>query len=59
MKKEVKKSVLNVVAKAVLETAKAACGAASHWECYQPKEPAALKKMMNKKKSFSTTQISA
>ena len=49
MKKTVKKSVLDVVAKAVLGTAKKACGAASWWECYQPKEPAALKKMMNKK----------
>lgn len=47
--KKVKKSVLDIVAKAVLGTAKAACGAASYWECYQPKEPAALKKMMNKK----------
>lgn len=49
MKKTVKKSVLDVVAKAVLGTAKKACGAASHWECYQPKEPKALKEMMNKK----------
>ncbi len=49
MKKTVKKTVLDVVAKAVLGTAKAACGAASFWDCYQPKEPAALKKMMNVK----------
>lgn len=49
MKKTVKKSVLDVIAKAVLGTAKAACGAASAWDCYQPKEPEALKKMMNKK----------
>ena len=49
MKKSVKKAVLNTVAKAVLGTAKAACGATSFWECYQPKEPAVLKKMMNKK----------
>lgn len=47
MKKSVKKTVLNTVAKAVLGTAKAACGATSFWECYQPKEPTALKKMMN------------
>ena len=49
MKKSVKATVLNAVAKAVFETAKKACGAASMWECYQPKEPAALKKMMNRK----------
>lgn len=49
MKKSVKATVLKNVAKAVLGTAKAACGAASFWECYQPKEPAALKKMMKKK----------
>lgn len=49
MKKSVKATVLKVVAKAALGTAKKACGAASYWECYQPKEPAALKKMMNRK----------
>lgn len=49
MKKSVKKAVLDTIAKAVLGTAKAACGAASLWECYQPKEPAALKKMMKSK----------
>lgn len=49
MKKSVKATVLNAVAKAALETAKKAYGAASWWECYQPKEPAALKKMMDKK----------
>ncbi len=49
MKKSVKAVVLNTVAKAVLGTAKKACGAASHWDCYQPKEPAALKKMMKNK----------
>lgn len=49
MKKSVKTTVLNAVAKAVLGTAKKACGAASYWDCYQPREPAALKKMMNKK----------
>lgn len=49
MKKTIKATVLKTVAKAVLGTAKAACGAASAWDCYQPKEPAALKKMMNKK----------
>lgn len=49
MKKSLKTAVLDAVAKAVLGTAKAACGAASHWDIYQPKEPEALKKMMNKK----------
>lgn len=49
MKKSVKTTVLNIVAKAVLGTAKKACGAASYWDLYQPKEPAALRKMMNKK----------
>lgn len=49
MKKTVKATVLSAVAKAVLGTAKKACGAASAWDCYQPKEPAALKKMINKK----------
>lgn len=49
MKKSLKTMVLKTVAKAVLGTAKAACGSASLWECYQPKEPAALRKMMNKK----------
>lgn len=49
MNKNVKATVLKTVAKAVLGTAKAACGAASHWECYQPKEPAALKKMVDRK----------
>ncbi len=49
MKKSVKAVVLDTVAKAVLGTAKKACGAASHWDCYQPKEPAALKKMMKNK----------
>lgn len=42
MKKSVKTVVLNTVAKAVLGTAKKACDAASHWDCYQPKEPAGL-----------------
>lgn len=49
MKKSVKSTVLDLVAKAVLGTAKTACGAASFWDFHQPKEPAALKKMMNKK----------
>lgn len=48
MKKSVKTMALKVVAKAALGTAKKACGAASIWDCYQPKEPTALKKMMKK-----------
>lgn len=48
MKKSVKSKVLGVVAKAVLGTAKTACGAASFWDLHQPREPAALKKMMKK-----------
>lgn len=48
MKKSLKTAVLKVTAKAVLETAKKACGAASPWECYQPKEPEALRKMVKK-----------
>jgi cyclic lactone autoinducer peptide len=45
MKKSLMTVVLKATAKAVLETAKKACGAASPWECYQPKEPEALKKL--------------
>lgn len=45
MKKSVKTTVLKTVAKAVLGTARAAFGATSFWECYQPKEPKALKKI--------------
>ncbi len=45
MKKSVKATVLKAFAKAALGTAKKACGAASAWDCYQPKEPAALKKI--------------
>lgn len=45
MKKSVKNAVLKATAKAVLATAKMACGAASSWDSYQPKEPEALKKL--------------
>lgn len=45
MKGSIKKAVLKIAAKAALGTAKQACGAASHWDCYQPKEPEALKKL--------------
>lgn len=42
---KVKKCVLGIVAKISMQTAKSACGAASWWDCYQPKEPEILKKM--------------
>lgn len=45
MKKSVKNAVLKAIAKAVLGTAKMACGAASPWDMYQPKEPEALKRL--------------
>ncbi|MBP0984727.1 MAG: cyclic lactone autoinducer peptide [Oscillospiraceae bacterium] len=44
MKNSIKTAVLKIAAKAALGTAKKACGAASAWDCYQPKEPKALKK---------------
>ncbi|MCI8603868.1 MAG: cyclic lactone autoinducer peptide [Ruminiclostridium sp.] len=46
MKKSVKSAVLGAVAKTVLESAKRACGAASRWETYQPKEPETLKRLV-------------
>lgn len=49
MKESVKETVLGAIAKVALVTAKKACGAASMWDFYQPKEPAALKKMMKDK----------
>lgn len=45
MKGSIKTAVLKIAAKAALGTAKQACGAASHWDCYQPKEPKALKEI--------------
>ena len=39
MKKAIKSVILKAVAKAALKTAEKACGAASWWDCYQPKEP--------------------
>lgn len=42
----VKKVVANAVAKLALKSAKAACGAASGYGPYQPKEPANLKQML-------------
>ena len=46
MKGLVKAAVLKATAKAVLKTAKMACGAALHWDSYQPKEPEKLKEMV-------------
>ena len=46
--KSVAAIILDVIAKAVLGAAIAGCGAASAWDLYQPKEPAALKKMIKK-----------
>lgn len=37
------KVIANIIAKVALKTAKAACGAASMYGSYQPKEPANLK----------------
>lgn len=48
MKKSLKTAVLKATAKAVRGTAKKACGAASWWDLYQPKEPEALRKMVKK-----------
>lgn len=42
----VKKVVANVIAKLALKSAKAACGAASFYGPYQPKEPANLKELL-------------
>lgn len=44
MNNSIKSAVLKIAAKAALGTARKACGAASAWDCYQPKEPKALKK---------------
>ena len=40
-----KKAIAKKAAKIVMVTAKSAAGAASDWLSYQPKEPAALKKL--------------
>ena len=42
----VKKFIANVIAKLALKSAKAACGAASGYGPYQPKEPANLKDLL-------------
>lgn len=44
----VKEKVAKVLAGVSLKMAKASCGAASQFGLFQPKEPAALKKMMKK-----------
>lgn len=46
--KKIEKTLLNAVAKAGKKVAVKTCGAASFFYCYQPKEPAALKKMAKK-----------
>lgn len=46
--KKVEKALLNAVAKAGKKAAVKTCCAASFFYCYQPKEPAALKKIVKK-----------
>lgn len=46
---KVKRTVAKALAMIALKSAKAANGAASCYGSYQPKEPAALKKMMKSK----------
>lgn len=41
-----KKAIANIIAKVALKNAKAACGAASAYGPYQPKEPAKLKELI-------------
>lgn len=43
----IKEKIAKVIADISLKMAKASCGAASGYGMYQPKEPAALKKMTN------------
>lgn len=57
MKKNLKTVVLKATSKAVLEMAKKACGAASWWDLYQPKEPTELKKMCKKCSTISKKSI--
>ncbi len=42
----VKKAIANIIAKVALKTAKAACGTASYFGVYQPKEPANIKELL-------------
>ena len=44
------KVISKLIAKAAYTSAKRACGKASEWFQYQPKEPANLKKMLKKEK---------
>lgn len=46
--KKVEKALLNAVAKAGKKAAVKTCCAASFFYCYQPKEPASLKKIVKK-----------
>lgn len=46
--KNIGNALLAVVAKAGKKAAVKTCGAASYFYCYQPKEPAALKKIAKK-----------
>lgn len=46
--KKIEKALLNAVAKAGKKAAVRTCGAASYFYCYQPKEPASLKKIAKK-----------
>lgn len=46
--KSVGDALLIAIAKAGKKAAVKACGAASYFYCYQPKEPAALKKIAKK-----------
>lgn len=46
--KKIQNKILSVVAKASKNAAEKACGAISVWGCYQPKEPAILKKSAKK-----------
>ncbi|MCI5577918.1 MAG: cyclic lactone autoinducer peptide [Oscillospiraceae bacterium] len=41
-----KKAIANIIEKIALKTAKAACGVASMYGVYQPKEPANLKNII-------------
>ena len=46
--KKIQNKILSAVAKASKNAAEKACGSISLWGCYQPKEPAMLKKSAKK-----------
>lgn len=46
--KNLKKAMLEIVAKVAKDTAEKSCNNASFFYCYQPKEPAALRKISKK-----------